>query len=97
MGYYINTPEMTALGKASTLLTFYDVKELWESQPPSTIPDDKALICVVENGNFDAAGLCYDDKEYEAFNRPFDEDPRMKRWLLVDKQWAYTQTGFVDQ
>jgi hypothetical protein len=36
------------------------------------------LICVVENGAFDAAGYCYSQSEFEAF---LDDDGRKKTWL----------------
>jgi len=38
------------------------------------------LICVIENGPFDAAGYIYSKSEFEAFVDP--QDPRPKRWII---------------
>lgn len=38
------------------------------------------LVCVVENGMFDAAGWCFNAGELESFQYP---DGRRRRWLLV--------------
>ena len=36
----------------------------------SDISDDKALICVVDNGPFEAAALCFSEEEFIAFSAP---------------------------
>jgi len=41
---------------------------------------DMAVICVVDNGFFDAAGWAYSEAELEAFTRP---DSRPRRWLTM--------------
>lgn len=41
------------------------------------------LVCVVNNGNYEAAGYCYDIDEYRAFSDP--NDFRLKRWLTHPK------------
>jgi hypothetical protein len=38
------------------------------------------LVCVVDNGFFEAAGYCFNENEFEAFNSP--SDPRPKIWLV---------------
>lgn len=40
------------------------------------------LICVVENGYFDAAAYCYSEDEFRAFIR---FDGRAKTWLIHPK------------
>lgn len=41
-------------------------------------------VCVVDNGPFEAAGVCYSQKEFNAFTQP--EDYRDKTWLIVPRQ-----------
>ena len=47
----------------------------------SDIPRNKTLVCVVENGTFDAIGVCFNQAELEAFAFP---DRRRKTWMLID-------------
>lgn len=78
MGYYINTKRngtyLPARGKADILIA-EGAKEI---QPPITF--QPGLICVVNNGPFEAAGHCYSEQEMREFNDPFDRRP--KRWLV---------------
>ena len=41
------------------------------------------LVCVVENGPFDAALYCVDKGEYRAATNPNDHRP--KRWIIYPK------------
>ena len=50
------------------------------------VPDDKVIVCLVDNGPFYAAGIAYDDRELQAFNH--DDDPRAKIWFYLDKELA---------
>lgn len=70
MGYYIN-PDNEPKGKVQKLVDLYDAVIL-PLQPEMfrDVPRDKALICVVDNGLFEAAGLCYCEKEFEVFRAP---------------------------
>lgn len=79
MGFYIehNTQgePLSAKGKADELLASPGVTEIHgkiEWQPN--------LVCVVENGFFDAAGFCFNEAEFLAFKHP---DGRPRRWLVV--------------
>ena len=85
MGYYIEGPTH---GKANHILNKHG-GTLLPGKPESfaDIPDDMALICVLNNGPFEAAGLCYDEREFEAFSEP--SDPRPKLWMLLPKKIAY--------
>lgn len=78
MGYYIDrTPagDVPAQGKAKWLL---ENVEGTKQVKPEFQPD---LVCVVENGFFDAAGYCFDEQEFEDFADP--RDRRRKTWLVV--------------
>jgi hypothetical protein len=79
MGYYIQTP--SAKSRAQYLMK----KEGAVAMPPdmgwNDRPDGKSIVCVVDNGSFEAAGYAFDKAEYEMFNRP---DGRPRAWLLMD-------------
>ena len=75
MGKYINQDskgqQLPPKGKALALLNDGASKTTPTWQPN--------LICVVSNGPFDAAGYCFSEEEFNAFNRPSDGRPRV--WL----------------
>lgn len=79
MGYYINeTSKGIALsprGKVETLLE--DGAKIVEAEFQPN------LICVVDNGFFEAAGYCYDEDEFGVFND--SSDIRPKTWLVHPK------------
>ena len=89
MNYYIQTTD--PLGKAEYLANKHEAKLYpwpwaWEA-----IPADKALICVVEDGAFQAAVLCYSEQELRSFAQ---EDGRRKVWVLMDKITAHKLAGY---
>ena len=92
MGYYIEVPEVK--GKAQQIVDIHGA-ELLERVPLSVgdVPEDKAIICVVDNGPFEAAAFAYNDMELREFARP---DPRPKAWLLMDRAKACELTGYKD-
>lgn len=78
MGYYINKTskgvQLPASDKADYLILDGAIEVPAKFQPN--------LICVVENGPFDAAAYAYNEKEFNEFNYP---DGRPKRWLVHPK------------
>ena len=80
MGYYIETPGH--LDKAEQLYRLYGA-ELVLSPEHFDFNGEYALICVVENGNFDTAGIAYSARERDEFCNP--SDPRPKTWLKMRK------------
>jgi len=62
--------------KAVELLAVPGAKK---AELPVTFQPD--LVCVVENGTFDAAAYCYDEAEFADFTDPSDR--RRKTWLVV--------------
>lgn len=81
MGYYIETPK--SKGKAQWLID--------NAQGIQVIPDwevtklGHVLVCVVDNGPFEAAGICYSENELDSFARP---DGRPKTWVAIPKDQA---------
>lgn len=85
MGYYVEVPENK--GKARQLAVLHGATIL--AQRPEAfedVPDGQALICVVDNGPFEAAALCYSAAEFEAFARPDDVGPD-----LMQDRGAFTE------
>lgn len=74
MGYYVQVQKPK--GKAQQLVSLHHATIL--PQRPEAfedVPDDKALICVVDNGPFEAAALCYDRQQFMAFTAPDEIGP----------------------
>lgn len=86
MGYYIEVPEH--FGKADQLRALYGAEPVESAYPP---PEGKTLVCVVDNGWMEAAGVIYDSTEYKAFSDP--DDPRPRTWLLLDTDKARDLSG----
>ncbi len=55
------------------------------------LPDNKALVCVVDNGPFEAAGFAFSENEFAAFCYP---DGRPREWVLIDWDKACELTGY---
>jgi hypothetical protein len=80
MGYYVQTPQH--INKAEQLHRLYKA-QLVLSPEDFDFGGDYALICVVENATFDAAGIAYNARERDVFLNP--NDPRPKVWLKMKK------------
>ncbi len=89
MGYYIEVPQ--AKNKAAQLVSIYKATIIPCPISFEDIPRDKALICVVNNQMFEAAGYCYSPSELQEFKRL---DGRPRQWLLMDKSITQKLTGF---
>jgi len=79
MGYYINPADQT------------QTKEAWLSSngeyvggtaPAFDAKLDHTPVCLVDNGPFTAAAICYSEQELKAFSNR-SSDPRLKEWYLV--------------
>ncbi len=94
MGFYIETG--TSRGKADILIRQYGASPVWPVWTVwpvfKDIDENKALICVVDNGFFEAAAYCFSEQEFEAFNDP--SDPRPRKWLIMDKNVAEKLSGY---
>lgn len=83
MGYYLQTPGRNT-EKAVALVKKYGGHQIPE--PPKSlaeVPEGCALVCVVDNGIFEAAALAYSDEELQYFSRP---DPRPMQWLILNNK-----------
>ena len=85
MGKYLNHDldgnPIGAVGKATALIKS-GAEPIVEPQSLDDHPN-RAIICVVENGFFDAAAWAWCERELAAFKRP---DGRPKRWLIADTE-----------
>jgi hypothetical protein len=81
MGYYIETPE--SKNKAGQLVNLHQA-EFVLSPEKFDLSGPDALICVVENGGFDAAAIAFDEDERNAF-LPSTHDRRPRTWLKLSK------------
>lgn len=82
MGFYIEVPANK--GKALLIEEMYGGERIGQPCEFSHVPKGKALICVVDNGLFEAAAFCYEEKEFEEFAIPSPGDWRPRSWLLLD-------------
>ena len=90
MGFYIDTPEPK--GKAEYLIKEESAVLLTDlDEILAAFADDKAVICVVDNGTSEDAGFTYDKDELLRFLRP-DEYPR--KWLSMDMDRACELPGY---
>jgi hypothetical protein len=93
MGFYIQVPNNK--NKAQQLCDIHGGTIIEEPKTFNDIPLDKGLVCVVENGYFDAAALCYNEKEFEEFRAPDGYSVQRKRtWVLLDNELAKSLSGY---
>lgn len=94
MGYYIEVPRPK--GKAQQLADLHGATIL--PQRPEAfedVPDNLAIICVVDNGPFEAAAFCYCREEFVDFADTDHGDRRPRQWVLMDKALARQLAGFI--
>ena len=92
MGYYVQTSKV--FNKAEEIALKHDgiMSHCGPVSSYDAIPKDKALIVVIDNGVFEAAGFCYCPEEFKAFTEPGDNRPR--KYVLIDRAVAERLTGF---
>ena len=92
MGYYIQTPGHN-LDKARIICEQHDAIVIKCPKAWSEIPEGYAVICVVENGPFDAASYCYSERELEEW-KDTSSDKRRRTWLLMAEDKAKKLSGY---
>lgn len=90
MGYYIQTASNK--NKAHDISTANNGRIVPKPANYAEIPEDKALIVVINNGLFEAAGLAFSEREFQDFTLP--SDGRSKEFVLLDKKVAYELAGY---
>lgn len=90
MSYYIEVPD--GHKKALQLEALYGAEILKEAPLWGDHPN-KAIICVVDNGPFEAAAFCYSPQELTYFKQ--DSSGRPRTWLVMDYQKACELTGYT--
>lgn len=93
MGFYIETG--SPKNKASAIQTELDALPITVDEAEFFVKENMgAVICVVDNGPFEAAAYCHNLDEFRAFTLP--SDPRPKTWLYVeDVAAAQAAAGFT--
>ena len=91
MGYYIDNDSSGAVlprfDKAEHLIQYEGAIVL--ENPTEFV---EGMVCVVENGMFDAAAYAYSESEFKCF---YDlADVRKKTWLRLDPEKAKQLSGF---
>lgn len=90
MGYYIQGP---LKNKGEFLVEQYKARECSQFKALVHIKDPNEIgICVVDNGPFEAAALCYSENEFMSFSDP--NDLRPKKWYLMDRAKACELAGY---
>lgn len=81
MGYYIQCAQPK--GKAQQIMDMLDGIEISTDEAEMIIKEQLgAVICVVNNGPFEAAAYIYNLSEFRQFSRR--EDNRPKTWIVVN-------------
>lgn len=91
MGYYIQTPNN--FEKALQLVNLHGGVVVPKPASFADVPEDKALICVIQNAFFEAAGLVYSESEFQEFTHSYDLRP--KTYVLLDKSLAHRLSGYT--
>lgn len=90
MGYYLKSTGSRLMGlhgKAEDLIKDCGAVRIHRPDSFDRVDPGAALICVMDNGLFEAAALVYNEREFEEFTRPDDHRPKV--WLKMDKKTAH--------
>ncbi|KKK56068.1 hypothetical protein LCGC14_3068240 [marine sediment metagenome] len=89
MRYYINPSGETKEAWLNNhgLEVFYPAWDLLTTNFPGLMkhPEGRGMyVCLVDNGPFTAAAICYTEQEFDEFNDP--SDPRPQTWYVVPRK-----------
>ncbi len=92
MGYYIQTS--VNKGKARAIVATLGGTIVSQSEAKEAMKDaTKGVICVVDNGPFEAAAFCYSDSEFAEFTRA-DDYFRPKQFVILDRKIAEKESDY---
>lgn len=95
MGYYIQVPNNK--GKARQIVELYGGRIVTDVPSFKNISPDEAIICVLDNGAFEAAGFAYDERELAEFVAPDSFcHQRPRTWVIMNRRKACELTGYHD-
>jgi hypothetical protein len=78
MGYYVNP--RTESKEQFLAREGRSISPKWGEQKP-----DETIVVLIDNGFFTAAGIAYDEKEFQAFTSPTDNRPKTFYAVNTDK------------
>ncbi len=85
MGYYIETDSNTR--KADYLVKHHHGIRVTQQDAVELADDsDFAVIIIIHNSGFEAAGYAYNQDEFERFNDPTDR--RTKEFVVIERKLA---------
>ncbi len=93
MGYYIEVPEKKE--KAQQLVKLYGARILDKKPSFNEVAPNEAIICVLDNGPWEAAGFAYDARELTVFATPDRLGyQRPRTWVIMNRATACRLTGY---
>ena len=91
MGFYIEGPRK---GKAEFLKKEYGAVQVRVGNAKEALGNPElAVICVVYNSTWDAAGFAHNLREFERMEVRAD-DQRPRRWMVMDRETAEKLSGY---
>ncbi len=90
MGYYIQVPENK--GKAQQIVNLYGGRIVEQPLSFTEKKLNEAVICVIDNGMFEAAAFCYSQEELDYFIN--DNTGRAKTWVVMGWDTACNLTNY---
>lgn len=91
MGYYIEVPDN--FGKMAQLKNLHGAIQVSKDEAAQSLDDpDKAVVVVMHNGFFEAAGFAYSRAEFDAFTDP--SDSRRKEFAIMDRSLVKRLTKY---
>ena len=91
MGYYIETG--TAKNKVDFLVENHGGEIVFDYKVQECLKLGLGVVCVVDNGPFEAAAFVYSQAEFDAFHDPADFRP--KTWVVMDRETAEKLSGYA--
>lgn len=77
------------------LVNQYGAREIQLDEARKLINEPSAgIICVIDNGAFEAAGFCFSEDEFIEFAA--DGTRRLRRWYMLPRDTAAWLSGYVE-